>query len=75
MITQVNACSLLMFQMHLVHYSSDYGSVAEAADKTEGLAVLGVFIEVPIDWLSYGQTLTHAHMYICYSKVVKSVIS
>jgi len=41
-----------MCQMHLVHYSSDYGSVAEAANKTEGLAVLGVFIEVPIDWLS-----------------------
>jgi len=50
--------------MHLVHYSSDYGSVAEAADKTEGLAVLGVFIEVPIDWLSGANTYPRTYVYV-----------
>ena len=32
--------------MHLVHYNGKYISVDQAANQTEGLAVLGVFVEV-----------------------------
>jgi len=32
--------------MHLVHFSEDYNNVSAAANKTGGLAVLGMFIEV-----------------------------
>ena len=32
--------------MHLVHFNGKYNSIGEAANKTEGLAVLGVFVEV-----------------------------
>ena len=32
--------------MHIVHYSSAYDSTTEAADKDEGLAVLGFFFKV-----------------------------
>ena len=32
--------------MHLVHYASSHGSLADAVDKANGLAVLGFFFEV-----------------------------
>jgi len=46
--SRFNAFSLLLllFQMHLVHYNGIYDSVSAAANETQGLAVLGVFIEV-----------------------------
>ena len=37
---------MLIFQMHVVHYSSMYDSTTEAADKNDGLAVLGFFFKV-----------------------------
>ena len=33
-------------ELHLVHYNTKYGSFGEAADKSDGLAVLGVFLKV-----------------------------
>lgn len=34
-------------QLHVVHYDSEsYGSLSEAAQKPQGLAVLGILIEV-----------------------------
>jgi len=33
-------------ELHLVHFNKRYGSFAEAADKSDGLAVIGVFIDV-----------------------------
>lgn len=36
-----------ILQMHIVHFNSDkYSSISMALDKSDGLAVLGVFIEV-----------------------------
>lgn len=32
--------------MHLVFYNNLYGSFQEAASKTDGLAVVGVFLQV-----------------------------
>jgi len=33
--------------MHLVHWNCEkYGSIDEAVDKPDGLAVLGIFLEV-----------------------------
>jgi len=33
-------------ELHLVHYNTKYGSFGEAADKADGLAVIGIFIKV-----------------------------
>jgi len=33
-------------ELHLVHYNTAYGSFADAVDKPDGLAVLGVFLKV-----------------------------
>lgn len=33
-------------ELHLVHYKGAYGSLAEAVKKSDGLAVLGVMLEV-----------------------------
>ena len=33
-------------ELHLVHYNVKYGSFGEAADKPDGLAVLGMLIKV-----------------------------
>ena len=33
-------------ELHLVHFNTKYGSFGEAADKPDGLAVLGIFIKV-----------------------------
>uniref|UniRef100_UPI00398F4927 carbonic anhydrase 14 isoform X2 n=1 Tax=Pristiophorus japonicus TaxID=55135 RepID=UPI00398F4927 len=33
-------------EMHVVHYAAKYGSLAEAAQKADGLAVLGVLFQV-----------------------------
>lgn len=33
-------------ELHLVHYNTAYGSFAEAADKPDGLGVIGVFLQV-----------------------------
>ncbi len=33
-------------ELHLVHYNSAYGSFGQAVDKPDGLAVLGIFLEV-----------------------------
>ena len=32
-------------ELHLVHYNTGYGSFEEAADKPDGLAVLGIFLQ------------------------------
>ncbi len=45
----VNSISIFIrpFQLHLVHWnSSKYHSPMEAVSKSDGLAVLGVFLEV-----------------------------
>ncbi|XP_043242964.1 carbonic anhydrase 13-like isoform X1 [Amphibalanus amphitrite] len=33
-------------ELHLVHYNKKYGSFAAAADKSDGLAVIGIFLKV-----------------------------
>jgi len=33
-------------ELHIVHYNTKYESLSVAADKSDGLAVLGFFIEV-----------------------------
>ena len=33
-------------ELHLVHYNTKYGSLGEAVDKPDGLAVLGIFLKV-----------------------------
>jgi len=33
-------------EMHLVHYNTKYGTFDDAVKKTDGLAVLGVMIDV-----------------------------
>ena len=39
--------SLCRLQMHIVHFNSDkYANVSMAVDKSDGLAVLGVLVEV-----------------------------
>lgn len=39
-------CSLYLFQMHLVFYSSDYESFDVAQNRPQGLAVIGVLFRV-----------------------------
>lgn len=34
------------FQLHLVHYNMKYGDFKTAVDKRDGLAVIGVFLQV-----------------------------
>lgn len=49
--------------MHIVHFNSDkYPNVSMAVDKHDGLAVLGVFIEVSSDLRT---TKTNAKFYSC----------
>ena len=36
----------LPFQLHLVHYNTKYGDFKTAVDKRDGLAVIGVFLQV-----------------------------
>lgn len=33
-------------ELHLVHFNKKYGTFSQAADKPDGLAVIGIFIEV-----------------------------
>lgn len=41
--------AFFLFKLHLVHWNkSRYNSFGEAADKSDGLAVLGFFIKVCI---------------------------
>ena len=35
-------------ELHLVHFNTKYGDLGNAADKPDGLAVLGMFIKVII---------------------------
>lgn len=37
---------LFYFQLHLVHWNTKYPSFGEAASKPDGLAVVGVFLQV-----------------------------
>lgn len=39
-------CSSVCLKMHLVHFNEKYGSLREAADKPDGLAVLAIFFQV-----------------------------
>lgn len=42
-------CCIPPFQLHVVHWNSDkYPSFVEAAHEPDGLAVLGVFLQVRI---------------------------
>ena len=34
--------------MHIVHFATKYGTIQEAMNKTDGLAVLGVLFQVNI---------------------------
>lgn len=42
----VTTRSLLYLQLHLVHWNTKYPSFGEAASKPDGLAVVGVFLQV-----------------------------
>ena len=45
---------LFCFQLHLVHWNCvKYSSFSEAVDKNDGLAVLGVMIEVGLKYRHY----------------------
>ncbi|XP_075834223.1 carbonic anhydrase 14 isoform X2 [Microtus pennsylvanicus] len=50
-------------ELHVVHYDSEsYGSLREAAQKPQGLAVLGILIEVgETENQAYGHILSHLH--------------
>ena len=39
-----------LLQLHFVSYNTKYANIAEAIDKPDGLAVLGLLIEVRIDF-------------------------
>ena len=43
----INVC-VLIFQLHIVHFNERYPSLSEAADKSDGLAVLGLFFVVSL---------------------------
>ncbi|XP_039274570.2 carbonic anhydrase-like [Styela clava] len=49
-------------ELHAVHYNKKYGSVAEAADKPDGLAVFGWFIDTkyPQENLYFGNLIYHS---------------
>lgn len=38
--------SVCVWQLHLVHWNTKYASFGEAASKPDGLAVVGVFLQV-----------------------------
>ena len=38
-----------MFQLHIVHFNDKYSSLDDAADKSDGLAVLGLLFEVSVE--------------------------
>ena len=40
------------FQIHFVHYDSVYESASAAANQTEGLAVIAVFVEVSAAYIN-----------------------
>jgi len=42
-------------ELHLVHYNTKYGSFGNAADKPDGLAVLGMFIKVGAEHPEFGK--------------------
>ena len=47
-------CHLPPFQLHVVHWNSDkYPSFVEAAHEPDGLAVLGIFLQVKIHWFHF----------------------
>ena len=48
--------------MHLVHYNTRYGSLAEAVSQRDGLAVIGVMIEVSITMF---MSFTNSTINIC----------
>ncbi|KAM5161772.1 carbonic anhydrase 14 isoform 1-T4 [Callospermophilus lateralis] len=50
-------------ELHMVHYDSDsYGSLSEAAQRPQGLAVLGILIEVgETENPAYEHILSHLH--------------
>ncbi|PNI22755.1 CA14 isoform 1 [Pan troglodytes] len=50
-------------ELHIVHYDSDsYDSLSEAAEKPQGLAVLGILIEVgETKNIAYEHILSHLH--------------
>jgi hypothetical protein len=33
-------------ELHIVHYNTKYGSIADAVTRSDGLAVLGIFLKV-----------------------------
>lgn len=43
----------LWFQLHLVHWNTKYPSFGEAASQPDGLAVVGVFLQVSCKHLLY----------------------
>lgn len=48
-------CPVPPFQLHVVHWNSDkYPSFVEAAHEPDGLAVLGIFLQVKkIHWFHF----------------------
>ncbi len=50
-----------------MHYSSRFGSLGEAADKAEGLAVLGFMFEVRSCRSSLCERLRTAVLGVCYA--------
>lgn len=55
---------LLHFQLHLVHWNTKYPSFGEAASQPDGLAVVGVFLQVSAIDLQLQWTKLFAHHHI-----------
>jgi len=49
--------------MHLVHYNKRYGSLADAVTHPDGLAVIGVMIEVSITMFMSFASSTNKHLH------------
>ena len=42
-------------ELHLVHFNTKYGTFADAVDKPDGLAVLGVLLKVGSEHPEFGK--------------------
>lgn len=59
LIQMFELCYVFSFQLHVVHWNSDkYPSFVEAAHESDGLAVLGVFLQVRTHCLILNSHLT-----------------
>jgi hydroxyacyl-ACP dehydratase HTD2-like protein with hotdog domain len=56
--------------MHMVHYNTRYKTFANAVDKHDGLAVLGVFLQVSLKIMFYSIVQCQRHLYQQHNSIV-----